>query len=91
MFIGRSLTFPRATLVPDLGGDAVAHIIDLHYNWSPVSVYAFIYGSFALPYALQTEACLDVSLEGYTRVYLTPQPLGYLLGFRLFCRPIGFC
>lgn len=40
-------------LVPDLGGDAVAHIIDLRYNWSPVSVYAFIYGSFALPCALQ--------------------------------------
>lgn len=40
--------FPRAILVPDLGGEAVAHIIDLNYNWSPVSVYAFIYGTFAL-------------------------------------------
>lgn len=43
--------FPRAILVPDWGGEAVAHIIDLNYNWSPVSVYAFIYGTFALKYS----------------------------------------
>lgn len=71
--------FPRAMLVPDLGGEAVAHIIDLNYNWSPVSVYAFIYVPFALKYkslcfCLQSGSCSDASLEGYKRVYLTRDP-----------------
>lgn len=69
--------FPRAILVPDWGGEVVAHIIDLYYNWSPVSIYAFIYGSFALKYMQRPLCfclqCLDASL-GLRAHVLNPEP-----------------
>lgn len=72
--------FPRAILVPDWGGEAVAHIIDLNYNWSPVSVYAFIYGTFALKYsglcvfAFRMEAVWTPP-SGVTSASIKPQTL----------------
>lgn len=38
--------FPRAILVPRLGGRAAAHVTELNYNPSPVSVWEFVHESF---------------------------------------------
>lgn len=58
--------FPQAILVPHLGGRAVAHIIELNYNRSPVSVWLLIYESFVLKYSLFQDLSSLAHLQLYT-------------------------